>query len=43
MERVLALVERVGFECGESEVGEELLLRVDDHGVGRARGQRSNP
>ena len=43
MKRVLAFVQRVGLEGREGEVGEELLLRVDDHGLDGTGGQRPQP
>ncbi len=39
VERVLALIESVGLEGREGEVGEELLLGVDDDRVDRAGGE----
>ena len=40
-EWVLALVERVGLERGRDVVAGELVLRVDDDRLDRARGERA--
>ena len=43
MKRVFALIQSVGFERLEREVGEELLLGVDDHGFDGTGGQTAHP